>query len=50
MIDKLTKKQEQQIVCRHEEHNEVTLPAGKYRIGIVREYDHFSEMERRVAD
>ena len=37
-------------VCRHEEHNEVTLPAGKYRIGIVREYDHFAEMERRVAD
>jgi hypothetical protein len=37
-------------VCRHEEHKEVALPAGKYRIGIVREYDHFAERERRVAD
>lgn len=35
---------------RHEEHKEITLPPGDYRVGIVREYDHFSEEARRVAD
>lgn len=35
---------------RHEEHKEIILPPGDYRIGIVREYDHFSEEARRVAD
>jgi len=35
---------------RHEEHKEIILPPGDYRIGIVREYDHFSEEARKVAD
>lgn len=35
---------------RHEEHKEIILPPGDYRIGIVREYDHFSEEARRVTD
>lgn len=35
---------------RHEEHQEILLPPGEYRIGIVREYDHFAEEARRVAD
>lgn len=35
---------------RHEEHQEIILPPGDYRIGIVREYDHFKEEARRVAD
>lgn len=35
---------------RHEEHKEIILPPGDYHIGIVREYDHFSEEARRVAD
>lgn len=35
---------------RHEEHKEIQLPPGEYRIGIVREYDHFSEEAKAVAD
>lgn len=34
----------------HEEHNAVTLPPGDYRIDGVREYDHFAEEARYVAD
>lgn len=34
----------------HEEHKKITLPPGEYRIGIVREYDHFQEEARNVQD
>lgn len=34
----------------HEEHGTVTLPAQEYESGIVREYDHFAEEARQVAD
>lgn len=34
----------------HEEHKPITIPAGDYQIGIVREYDHFAEEARKVAD
>jgi hypothetical protein len=34
----------------HEEHNAVEIKKGDYKIGIVREYDHFSEEARNVAD
>ena len=37
-------------VVRHEEHKPITLPPGDYRIGIVREYDHFDEEVRAVVD
>lgn len=40
----------QPAALRHEEHKQIDLPPGNYRIGIVREYDHFSEEARRVAD
>lgn len=35
---------------RHEEHHPIVVPPGTYKIGIVREYDHFSEEARSVAD
>lgn len=35
---------------RHEEHKEIMLPPGNYRVGIVKEYDHFNEEARNVAD
>jgi hypothetical protein len=35
---------------RHEEHRPITLPPGNYEIGIVKEYDHFMEEARNVAD
>lgn len=41
---------EKSFVLRHEEHNPITIDPGKYRIGIVREFDHFEELERRVID
>lgn len=34
----------------HEEHRTITIPPGEYRIGIVREYDHFKEEARQVID
>jgi len=34
----------------HEEHNPVTVPSGYYKIEIVKEFDHFSQLERRVVD
>lgn len=35
---------------QHEEHHAIDLPAGNYEIGIVREFDHFKEEARNVAD
>lgn len=35
---------------RHEEHHEIMLPPGEYKIGIVREYDPFEKLERKVMD
>lgn len=35
---------------RHQEHGTVSVPPGKYEIGIVREYDHFAEEARAVQD
>lgn len=37
-------------VVRHEEHRTITLPPGVYKIGIVREVDHLSNIIRRVVD
>ena len=34
----------------HEEHGTVTLPAGDYVSGRVREYDHASEEAKQVQD
>lgn len=34
----------------HEEHHAITIPPGCYEIRIVREYDHFAEEARNVAD
>jgi hypothetical protein len=38
------------VTITHEEHKALPIPAGIYQIGRVREYDYFSEMERRVVD
>lgn len=37
-------------MLRHEEHAPIEIPPGEYRIGIVREYDHFAEEARNVVD
>ena len=34
----------------HQEHHPITLPAGDYVRSIVREFDHFAEEARNVAD
>jgi hypothetical protein len=34
----------------HQEHKMIEIPKGDYEIGIVREFDHFKEEARRVAD
>lgn len=34
----------------HEEHQPLTLPPGDYRVGRVKEYDHFAEEARIVHD
>ena len=38
------------IVLEHEEHKPIEIPAGRYEVEIVREYDHFEEEARAVAD
>jgi hypothetical protein len=38
------------IALRHQEHREITLPPGEYRIGIQREYDPFEKLIRQVQD
>ena len=35
---------------RHQEHREIMLPPGDYRIGIQKEYDPFEKLTRQVAD
>lgn len=35
---------------RHEEHKPITVPPGEYKIDRVREYHHFEEEARQVAD
>lgn len=40
----------QDTTISHEEHKPIRLPRGTYEIGIVREYDHFSEEARAVVD
>ena len=37
-------------VIKHEEHNALTIPAGHYKVGIVREFDHISGISRYVVD
>ena len=37
-------------VIKHEEHNALTIPAGHYKVGIVREFDHISGTARYVVD
>jgi len=34
----------------HDEHKPLPIPAGIYRVGRVKEYDYFAEMERRIED
>lgn len=34
----------------HEEHGTVNVEPGKYKVGRVKEYDHFQEEARFVAD
>jgi len=37
-------------IVTHQEHAPVTLEEGTYEIDIVKEYSHFDEEARRVAD
>jgi hypothetical protein len=34
----------------HDEHKPLPIPVGIYRVGRVKEYDYFAEMERKVID
>ena len=34
----------------HEEHGNIDLSDGTYKIGIIQEYDHFAEEAREVRD
>lgn len=39
-----------EVTIKHQEHHPLTLPAGKYKIRIVREYDYDTEEAREVRD
>lgn len=34
----------------HDEHRPLTIPTGIYRVGRVKEYDYFTEIERPVEE
>ena len=34
----------------HDEHRMLPIPPGIYRVGRVKEYDYFAQMERRIED
>jgi len=34
----------------HQEHGAVVIPQGEYEVGVVKEYDHFSEEAKSVRD
>jgi len=34
----------------HEEHNPIEIPSGYYKVDIVKEFDHFSQLTRSVVD
>jgi|15BtaG_2_1085339.scaffolds.fasta_scaffold10272_2 hypothetical protein len=34
----------------HQEHNEIQVPPGKYKVQIVREFDHIGRVTRNVVD
>jgi hypothetical protein len=34
----------------HDEHKPLPIPIGIYRVGRVKEYDYFAEMERKAID
>lgn len=38
------------ISVKHEEHKSITIPAGSWQVGIVREYDEFEQAARNVRD
>ena len=37
-------------ILTHQEHKHIELEAGVWQIGIVKEYDYFSKMVRKVVD
>ena len=38
------------VTIEHQEHKPLAVPSGIYRIGQVKEYDYFQQMERKVQD
>ena len=38
------------VTLKHEEHNPIEIPPGKYLVRIVREFDHIAGRSRWVAD
>jgi hypothetical protein len=38
------------VILKHEEHNKITIPPGKYKVYRIREADHIMQLVRTVAD
>ncbi len=41
---------ESPVTITHDEHKPLPIPPGIYRVGRVKEYDYFAEMEREIED
>lgn len=41
---------EEPATVTHQEHGEITLDKGIWQVGIVKEYDYFAGMVRKVVD
>ena len=37
-------------ILTHQEHGQICIPKGDYKIGIVKEFDHLEEEVRNVCD
>lgn len=49
-MDRFLRVSSKTAVVEHEEHHNITIPKGDYKIRIVKEYDHFAEEARNVQD
>lgn len=47
---KYVRVEKENAIVKHQEHKEIVLPKGDYRIDIVKEFDPFEEKIRQVRD
>ena len=49
-VEKLFLQIQAPVTIVHDEHRPLPIPRGIYRVGRIKEYDYFTQMQRRVRD